>query len=363
MQRLPSLESCKRPEAGLGSRSVANLCPDPSHSRSVDIADRLSSMTSNTSDAPKVISPKVISLGVAVHDLVFSMDAIPTKPHKYRAKSLALIGGGCAATASVAVARLGGRSELISRLGNDFTADMIIRDLQEDGVHCAGIKRYEGFNSPLSAVVVDDAGERMIIGYRDHSIPTDAGFVADYFDPTAKAVLADSRWADGAMRLFELAQEAGIPSIYDGEMPFDATARKAALMADYPAFSSTGIRDFSGEDSLAAGVLKASAERDGRWTVATGGEEGLYVAEGGQLFHMNGFHVEVVDTLGAGDVWHGAFALAIAERQDITSALNFASASAALKCTHFGGRDGTPTRAEVAAFLTDNTLSLEPIAP
>ena len=97
----------------------------------------------------------VITLGVAVQDFVFSVDEIPSEARKYRARDFTVIGGGCAATAAVAVARLGGDSHLISRLGNDFTADIIIRDLEADRVNCAGVRRFDGLKSPLSAIMVD----------------------------------------------------------------------------------------------------------------------------------------------------------------------------------------------------------------
>ena len=61
--------------------------------------------------------------------------------------------------------------------------------------------------------------------------------------------------------------------------------------------------------------------------------------------------VEVVDTTGAGDAFHGAYALAVGEGQDSSAAARFASAVAALKCTKLGGRAGLPTRAEVERFM------------
>lgn len=304
----------------------------------------------------------VITLGVAVQDFVFSVDEIPSEARKYRARDFTVIGGGCAATAAVAVARLGGDSHLISRLGNDFTADIIIRDLEADRVNCAGVRRFDGLKSPLSAIMVDQTGERMIMGYRDHAIPNDPGFVADYFDPAADAVLADSRWAEGAVRLFELAAEKGIPAILDGEMPFGIPERAAVHLSSHPVFSAQGLQDYAGEENLLTGLLTASAKRDGRWTAVTDGPNGVYVARDGLLRHLPGFAVDVLDTLGAGDVWHGAFALALAEGQGDEQALIFASAAAALKCTQFGGRTGTPGRADLNRFLENQPLQMEPIS-
>lgn len=304
----------------------------------------------------------VISLGVAVQDFVFSVDEIPTEARKYRANKFALSGGGCAATAAVAVARLGGISQLISRLGDDFTADIIIRDLEDDGVGCAGVKRFDGQMSPMSAVMVDNAGERMIMGFRDDGIPTDPNFIADFFDPAVDAVLADSRWAEGAVHLFGLAKEKGIPAVYDGEMPFGEQERTGVLLSTHPVFSAQGLREYANEDNLLTALLTASAHRAGGWTAVTDGQNGVFVAQGGALQRIPGFTIDVVDTLGAGDVWHGAFALALAEGQNEEQALTFASGAAALKCTSFGGRKGTPTRAILNNFLANHTTRMEPIS-
>ncbi len=92
-------------------------------------------------------------------------------------------------------------------------------------------------------------------------------------------------------------------------------------------------------------------QRTDAWLCVTCGGEGVFWLEGDALRHLPAFEVEVVDTLAAGDVFHGALALALAERRGVGHALPFAMAAAAIKCTRFGGRDGIPHRAEVEQFL------------
>ena len=89
------------------------------------------------------------------------------------------------------------------------------------------------------------------------------------------------------------------------------------------------------------------------WLAVTAGEKGVYFLENGEVVHEPAFPLRAVDTLGAGDVWHGAFALALAEGMRERAAVRFASAVAAIKCTRFGGRSGIPSRAEVEAFLKE----------
>ena len=87
------------------------------------------------------------------------------------------------------------------------------------------------------------------------------------------------------------------------------------------------------------------------FVAVTDGPNGVSWLEDGALRHMPAFAVKAIDTLGAGDAFHGAFTLALAEGRDLTDALRFASAAAALKCTQFGGAAGAPRRAEVDEFL------------
>jgi sulfofructose kinase len=301
---------------------------------------------------------KVITLGIAAQDFVFSVDAFPVEPRKYRARDIAVTGGGCAATAAVAIARLGGDSHLVSRLGNDVTARIIVEDLEADGVDCSGVRLFEGCKSSMSAITVDRNGERLVMNYRDETIPADPGFVGEHISG-ADAVLADSRWPEGALQLFQLASEMNIPSVLDGEMPFGEGERAAVKLASHPVFSTQGLADYASEPDLIDGLLAANAMRDGRWTAVTDGANGVFIALRGRVHRLPGHEVAVVDTLGAGDVWHGAFALALAEGQSEENAIAFASAAAALKCTRFGGRKGTPDRQVLNEFLDSNSLRME----
>ena len=93
------------------------------------------------------------------------------------------------------------------------------------------------------------------------------------------------------------------------------------------------------------------AQQHSRHVGASCGEGGYYWLQDGKIAHAPAISVAVVDTLSAGDVFHGALALAILEGQEMAQAARFACAAASLKCTRFGGRLGCPTRAEVMQAL------------
>ncbi len=165
-----------------------------------------------------------------------------------------------------------------------------------------------------------------------------------------RAVLGDTRWAAGSRRAFALAREAGVPSVLDGDRRPDLP--ELVSLATHIAWSEQGVAEQTGVADPVEALR--SFGRAPNWLAVTCGERGVYMLRDGVVSHAPGFAVKAVDTLGAGDVWHGAFALALAEGMDEERAVRFASATAAIKCTRFGGRKGAPTRAEVERFLGGN---------
>lgn len=292
----------------------------------------------------------VFCLGIATLDYVYSVETMPTRGEKYRSRDLAVVGGGCAGNASVAIARLGGRCWLATRLANDLTGDQIVADLAGEGVETQFARRVPGLRSPVSAILVDAAGERMVISYSDPAMPADAGWLPQRLPEGANAVLADTRWGEGALAALSLAREAHVPGVLDGDRK--PPHPDLVATASHVAFSAQALREVSGEDDPRAGLAKV-AQGVPTWLAVTLGKEGVLFVENGEVAHLPAFAVEAVDTLGAGDVWHGAFALALAEGQGEREAIRFGSAAAAIKCTRFGGRAGAPKRDEVMRFLAE----------
>ncbi len=294
----------------------------------------------------------VVIAGVAVVDFVFRVDEMPRRAEKYRAEDAEIVGGGNAANASVGVARLGGEAMLAARLGDDAIADMILAGLAAEQVDCWAVRRHAGRRSSFSSIYVDAAGERQIMNFRDRELPVAADWLAACLPERFDCALADTRWGDGAAELMRLARSRGIPGVIDAEAPV-REASAALAEASHVAFSAQGLRDFTAGDTAAQlDRLLAEAWSELRnWICVTDGENGVFWTDGRASGHVSAPPVEAVDTLGAGDLWHGAFALALGEGQGEIDAIAFANAAASLKCARFGGRKGFPTRAEVGAFL------------
>jgi sulfofructose kinase len=296
--------------------------------------------------------PRIICAGLAVMDQIFTVERLPDAPRKHFATSFHEIGGGPAANAAVAVARLGGEARLWSRVGDDLVGDRIVRELEQEGVTVAGIQRIPGARSGCSAILVDTGGERMIVNFRGDRMDPDPGWLPLSEIHGAGAVLGDLRWPEGSARALAEARRLGIPALLDADAAPKREGAEALAVADHILFSSQGLAEFTGLAGI-EDALRLAASRTGAWVGVSAGQDGVYWMEGEQLRHQPSFAVDVVDTLGAGDVLHGAFALAIAGGDRVDRALRFACGAAAIKCTRPGGRTGAPSADEVATFLEE----------
>ncbi len=255
-----------------------------------------------------------------------------------------------AANASVAVARLGGQVSYWGRLGADDRGTRILRELSDEGVDVSAVRRVPGAASPADAILVDDAGERLVCAYLDPLLDPDPSWLpldrVAHFD----AVLADVRWPSGAAAVFDSAMAAGIPAVFDGDVgPRDALLDLAAR-ATHVVFSEPGLAMAAGVEDAAEGLARVARAVPGVVGV-TLGAAGFLWRDGASERRIPAPSVDAIDTLGAGDVWHGAFTLALGERRNVAEAARFANAAAALKCTRMGGRLGAPTRDQVAQLL------------
>lgn len=126
--------------------------------------------------------------------------------------------------------------------------------------------------------------------------------------------------------------------------------QELAAAASHPVFSESGLEILAEGDTIERRLEAVSRLVSGTMGVTLGPRGSLWWLDG-RIAHIPAPAIKAVDTLGAGDVFHGAFALALAEGKPVLDAAHFASAAAALKCLHFGGRLGAPRRAELEAYL------------
>jgi len=293
---------------------------------------------------------RILCLGMSALDAIYRVPAIPATPTKVLATSFTECGGGMAANASVAVARLGGGVAYWGRLGDDQLGDRILAQLAAEGVDVSGVRRIPGCVSPSAAILVDDQGERLVCAFNDPRLDADPGWLPRDRVRTFSAVLADVRWPAGAAVVLDAARAAGRPAVLDGDVGPETALLDLARRASHAAFSEPGLARAAGTTAPGAGLRRIAAEVTGVVGV-TLGPDGFLWLDGDRERRVPTPSIVAVDTLAAGDVWHGAFTLGLAEALDVEAAARFANAAAAIKCTRFGGRLGAPTRPEVLAFL------------
>jgi len=293
----------------------------------------------------------IICIGHAALDYVYRIDAFPPQPTKVRSLEHLESGGGMAANAAATIARLGGRVELWSRTGADSAGKRIHELLEADGVDIQYVRTYEGARSSTSAVIVNNAGDRLIVGERDHAMSMDASWLPLERIAGAAAVLSDLRWLEGTSAAFAEARACGVPTLLDADLGGGGILTEFLCLADYAIFSGPALDAFApglDERRQLASVLAAGVSHAG---VTRGADGYAWVAQGGASGHQKAFTTEIVDTTGAGDAFHGAFAWALARGRSASECARIAAAVSALKCRRLGARSGLPTPEELDAFL------------
>ena len=295
-------------------------------------------------------APRMIAVGGVCATGIFRVGTVPPLPAKVLADQMCRVADGMAISAACAFSRLGGRAAAWARVGDDSEGRFIRQSLAAAGVDVADIRTVPGGRSSQAVVIVDGRGERLVVPYHDPELDLSAEWLPLGTLAGAGMVLCDVRWPAGAETALRAARSQGIPTMIDGDVAPAETLRGLVQLADYAVFSDAGLLACTGITDIASALRTIAAAHAGHVGVSCGAE-GYYWLENDSVRHQPAPAVDAVDTLAAGDVFHGALALAILENQDLPTAIRFACVAAALKCGRFGGRLGCPTRAEVEAAL------------
>jgi sulfofructose kinase len=303
-------------------------------------------------------APRILCAGIIVLDEVFRVEEFPQPDCKVQADGFFVVNGGCAANAAVAIARLGGRAMLAGPLGGpqgeDSNGDRVLKALARDNVDCGFCQRIDGMATALSAIFMNARGDRTIVTYRDDRVAGAPPRDPDAMVAAADAVLVDNRYPDFVLPICEAARRRGLPVLLDGDRP---TAEDDPLfqIATHVIFSSECLRATTGLPDLGAGLRRIAKKTSAFLAVSNGPDDVVYLDDG-VLRQVPVFKIAPVDTLGAGDAFHGGFLLALTEGQSVPAAMRFGAAVAAIKCTRIGGSTGCPSRAEVEALMAEQPL-------
>jgi len=293
----------------------------------------------------------VLCAGIAVVDFIFRVERFPTRSTKTPTSEFLITGGGCASNAAIAIARLGAEARFAGPLGDDEHAERVAEGLTHAGVHTGAIVRVPGATTSISGIFIDPVGERLLTTRRSQGLAPARPHQPDRLLQNVDALLADNHFPGFVIPICAAARARDLLVVLDIDKPTELSDPLLAL-GSHAIFSAEALRATSGIDQLDAALARAAEYCQG-FVAVTDGEHGALWRAGKAQGHQAACTVTTVDTLAAGDVFHGAFALALAEGRKEDEALRFASAAAALKCTRFGGIVGTPMRAEVEQLLED----------
>lgn len=297
----------------------------------------------------------ILGLGCVTIDELLLVSSFPVPDTKMPINGIERHNGGQTATALVAAARLGSRCAYGGTLGYGELSDYAEAGLRAEGIDLSPATRREDASPVHAFIIVDAAGGTRTILY---NILAHVG--ADENNPPAEVIqsarilFVDQHGMAGNIRAGKIARAAGMPIVADFEHDGFAGFDQMLPLVDHLIVNDDFAAALTGKSH--PGEAAHALWTDERALVAvTCGVEGAWYVEdaSGEPRHQPAFPVKVVDTTGCGDVFHGAYASALARGLSAAERIEFAAAAAALKATQAGGQPGIPTRPRVEAFIAE----------
>ena len=289
--------------------------------------------------------PRLLMSGFSCLDHIWQLPHFPPTASRTFAKNYQSIGGGIAASAAATAARLGAVVELLTIHGHDATADVIEEELKQFGVkHIQG--RFNGVATPVSGILVNHDGERYIFPYRDDDLfDIETGWDLEKIQ-FCQAVMVDTRYPNLNQMVIDEAKKYKLPIVADYG---DANNWYLAKDITHLIVAEECVLQLFGTADPQV-VLPNIKHFEKQVVGLTLGAKGFYYEAGQGIKYVPAFPVDVVDTTGAGDIFHGAYTFALGCGVTLETCAIFASAVAALSCKGFG-RSQLPTLDETLAFL------------
>jgi sulfofructose kinase len=288
----------------------------------------------------------VICLGCAFWDTIFKIDQIPGHGTKVLPEQVVQAASGMATAAAITIARLGGQVELWARIGDDPTGDSFLLDMSHESVRVDRVRRVHGARTAFSTILVDSDGERLVVPYTDPTLDSDPGWLPLHEIAHASAVLVDMRWIEGARVVLSEARHRGVPTIVDADIAPPDALRELISLADHVLFSEPALLSLASGASPREALLQIASELEAKVVGVTLGEKGALMWQRGDpasvVHEFPSLKIRAVDTLNAGDVWHGAYVYGLVNDWGLSRSVRMANIAAAMKCEHFGGRLGAP---------------------
>jgi sugar/nucleoside kinase (ribokinase family) len=298
----------------------------------------------------------VLGLGCVAVDDLLRVPAFPLPESKVRVTRRERQCGGLTATALVAASRLGARCAFAGVLGDDPDSSFVAESLRRDGVDLSHLLTRSDARPIHSTIIVDEAAHtRTILFDLAGSVGASPDWPPAEVIRSARVLFVDHYGIEGMIRAADEARRAGVAVVADLERDEWPGFSTLLALVDHLIVSQSFASRLTGTKEPTAAV-NALWTDDRQVVIVTGGEDGCWFrGTDGVTRHHPAFSVDVVDTTGCGDVFHGAYAAALTRGDDLPRRVTFASAAAALKATRTGAQAGIPTREVVERFLAERT--------
>ncbi len=287
---------------------------------------------------PQFAMVDLVGVGLNATDTVIPLHEYPLRGSKVEYRHATVLPGGQVATTVVACQRWGVSTRYIGKLGDDVAATLHREAFAHAGVETRLIT-VSGGASAQSLILVDEGGERTVLCRRDDRLILQPSELHREWIVNARALHVDGYDTAAATLAARWAREAGIPVIADLDELYTGI-EELLVNIDYLIVS----RDFPcrlmSEPDLETALRQMHRKYGCRLAAATLGEDGVLAWDGRRLHHAPAFRVPVVDTTGAGDIFHAGFIYALLQKWPLARQLDFACAAAALNCTAAGARGG-----------------------
>ncbi|MDE2856265.1 MAG: PfkB family carbohydrate kinase [Chloroflexota bacterium] len=294
-------------------------------------------------------APDIVGIGVCTVDHLMTVPHMPGNNVNMKASSYLRQPGGLASCALVAAARLGARTKIIALVGDDADGQYIRHELESEGVDASQLIARAGGESHVSLILVDEGtGDRSIITRPPTGKPIALSEITREDITSAKALFIDDV-TELTLQAARWAREANMKVVLDPARPY-AIIKEILPYVDVPIVPQQWAEAWMPGRAPEA-VAEALCEEGAAIAAVTLGARGSVVSWEGGTRHIPAFQVDVVDTTGAGDAYHGAFMAALLEDWEAPRMARFAAAVGSLNCRAIGGRTALPTRDEVDAFL------------
>ena len=297
-------------------------------------------------------SPDVIGIGTCTADMLFVVPQPPAYGRSWRASQYLRQAGGPVSTALVTLARLGISTRFVGRAGDDPEGVFIREEFEKEGVDVSRFMLEPNVFSRAVLVLVDQkTGERCFTSRRETNTPLAISDLDRQEITSAKALHLDDA-DEASVQAAEWAKAAGVTVVLDGTWHSEELVEKLLPLVDIPIVSEAFAHGWM-PDAPPEAIVEGLYEFGARIAVVTLGERGCVAKWEEGLLALPAFPVDVVDTTGAGDAFHGGFIYGVLQGWSAPEIVRFASAVASINCRQLGGRTGLPTVEAVHQFLED----------